>query len=161
ESGTPIAGASAVVFNAFTASTDSTGFFSIARVPAGLGPIVVLARTIRAGQVVDGTSPGVTPGSGVTDVGTIQGGVNAGTVRGLVSDPLSRPVRGALVTMTVGADARSTVTDVSGRYRVTNMVRGNVVVTVRDPRTGLRGRATGVVSATAAAAVDVRLAPFG
>ena len=162
EGGAPIAGASAVVFNAFTAAADSTGFFSIPSVPAGLGPIVVLARTIRAGQMVDGTSPEASAvAGGITNVGTIQLGVNAGTVSGLVTDPAGRAVAGALVNLSVGDDLRTTVTDPTGRYRVSNMVTGTLAVTARDPRTGLRGRAAGAVAASGAATVDVRLGPFG
>src|SRR6185295_9670325 len=136
----------------FTATTDSTGFFAIARVPASLGPISVLARIIRAGRVVDGTSEArAAVAGGLTDAGTIQIGTNAGTVSGLVTDPQGHPVPGANVTLKVGNDTRTATADVLGRYRVANMVTGQVTVTAKDPRTLLRGRATGTLPANGSA----------
>lgn len=162
EGGNPVAGASAIAFNVFTATSDLTGFFTLPRVPVTLGPVAVLARIIRAGRVVDGTSPAVAPvAGGLTDVGTIQIGSNAGTVTGLVTDPLGRPVAGALITLTAGSDVRTTTTDPLGRYRVANMVTGTVTATARDPRTGLRGRGAGVLPPDGSATIDLRLAPWG
>ena len=158
----PAPGVSAIVFNFFTATTDNNGSFQIERVPASLGPVTVLAQVIRNGQVFAGTSQSVAPlVGGTTDVGTFQIVLDSGTVSGLVTDLQNRPVLSAQVRVVVGADVRTAVTDATGRYRVSGLVSGNVVVTVRDPATSLRGRATGTLVANLSTSVDVRLGPSG
>jgi hypothetical protein len=69
---TPVAGASAVVFDLFVGTTDATGFFSLPGIPVTLGPLTVVARAIQAGQTLEGASSSNTPVvNGVTDAGTI------------------------------------------------------------------------------------------
>jgi hypothetical protein len=122
----------------------------------------VTARAVRNSQALEGASnPIGTVAGGTTDAGTIQIGLNSGTVAGHVVDPQNRPVAGAEVIVAGGVDLRTVVTDASGRYRVGNMVAGNLTVTARDPRTGLRARATSLLLLNQSAAVDLRLAPSG
>ncbi|HXG46421.1 MAG TPA: carboxypeptidase regulatory-like domain-containing protein, partial [Methylomirabilota bacterium] len=158
--GAPIQGASVTVFSVLVASSDATGFFAIDGVPATEGPLTALAQIVRAGQIYDGMSSATAPVSGgVTAMGTIQLQLNAGTVSGLVTGPLGDPVPGALVTIAAGADTRTTTADGGGRYRVSNMTAGSLLVTVRDPRSGLRGRATGALLLNQSAVVNVELGP--
>jgi hypothetical protein len=95
-SNAPVVGAAVTLFNLLTANSDANGFFSIPNVPAGLGPLIVVAQTVRLGQILDGTSPAINPvAGGITSVGTIQIGLNAGTVAGVITDPFGAPVPGA------------------------------------------------------------------
>jgi plastocyanin len=158
----PARDATAIIYNFFTATTDANGFFRIQNVPASLGPVMVLAQTIRGGQVFAGLSSSVPPvAGGTTDVGTFQIVLDSGTVSGLVTDLQNRPVIGAQVRVVVGADLRTAVSDATGRYRVSGLVSGLVTVTARDPGTSLRGRATGTLVANLSTTVDVRLGPTG
>ncbi len=161
-SGAPVTNASISAFNILTANSDASGFFVMSTVPAGLGSITVVAQTIRLGQVLDGMSSPVAPVvGGMTALGVIQIGLNAGTVAGLVTDPFGGPVPGALVTVTSGADIRNATADGNGRYRISNMTAGNLLVIARDYRSGLRGRAAGVLAMNSAATLNVQLGPFG
>jgi hypothetical protein len=84
--GAAVADASAIVSNLLTASTDSTGYFRITQVPATVGSVSVLAQAIRNGQVLAGISAPIAPsGNGTTDVGTIQIGLDSGSISGLVT----------------------------------------------------------------------------
>lgn len=160
--GNPVSGATALLFDFLTANTDANGFFTLTGVPANQGPLSIVARFIQGNQVFDGASASTAPvASGVTDVGAIQLQLNAGTVAGLVNDPAGRPVPGVQVTVSSGADMRTTLTDVTGRYQVNNMTVGNLVVTARDFRTGLRARGTGTLPLNESTTVDLQLAPFG
>jgi hypothetical protein len=160
--GAPVSGASAIVLGLFATSSDPGGVFRIPVVPATLGPIRAVARIVRAGTVLDGESADVAPvPGGVTNVGTLQLGVTTGTVTGLVTSPQGQPVAGVQVTVTAGFDRRTTTTDVTGRYRVSNLTSGALVVTASQVSTGLRGRATGVLPVNGNATVDVRLGPSG
>src|SRR6185295_1825931 len=77
----PARDASAIIYNFFTATADTNGFFQIQRVPASLGNVSVLAQAIRGGQVFAGTSASVPPvAGGTTDVGTFQIVLDSGTV---------------------------------------------------------------------------------
>ncbi len=161
-SNAPVAGAAITLFNLITVNSDSSGFFSIPNVPAGLGALTAVAQIVRLGQILDGVSSPANPvAGGVTSLGNIQIGLNAGTVAGLVTDPFGVPVPGAVVIVTGGTDVRNVFADGTGRYRVSNMTAGNLVVTARDYRTGLRGRAFGVLSLNNSVVIDVRLGPFG
>ncbi len=160
--GNPVANASVLVFTYFAASTDATGFFNIPFVPAGLGPVMVLAQIVNNGQLTNGTSQRTSPmAMGVTNVGTIQLGNNIGTVAGVVTSPRGLPVVGAQVTVSSGPDAQTATTDITGTYLVSNMLPGSLVVTARDPITRLRGRATGTLSTNQSATVNVGLTPSG
>lgn len=160
--GAPVAGASVVIFEEMTARTDESGAFSLPNVPATLGPIQAVAETVRAGRVYDVTSAAIpaVPG-GVTDLRNLLLRLNSGNVAGTVTDPLNAVVAGALVTVSNGRDTRTARTDASGFYRIPNMTAGNLRVTVRDPKTGLRGPAQGTLALNQSAVVNVRLGPFG
>jgi len=161
-SGVPVTNAAVTVFSILTANSDASGFFTLNGVPAGLGAITVLAEVVRTGQVLDGMSAPINPVSGgVSAVGTIQIGLNAGTVAGLVTNPAGAAVPGALVTVTSGTDTRTATADGNGRYRVSNMTAGDLVVTARDYRTGLRGRSTATLAVNTASAISVQLGSFG
>jgi hypothetical protein len=156
--GAPVAGATALLFDFLTATTDSNGLFTLAGVPTNLGPVSIVARLIQGNQVFDGFSASTTPVvGGVTDVGAIQLQLNAGTVAGLVIDPAGRPVTGVQITVSSGPDTRTTLTDVLGRYQVGNITAGNIDVTARDYRTGLRARGSGTLPLNASTSMNLQL----
>ena len=161
-SGNPVTGASAVVFSYFTGFTDSTGSFTIPFVPTALGSIQVMAQITSNGQILDGLS-GLKTGvvAGVTDVGTIQIGVDAGGVSGTVTNLKGVPVVGAQVTVSEGVNVRSTTTDGSGHYLVNNMVAGTIAVVAMDPATGLQGHGVGVLVTGQSVNINVALGATG
>jgi len=161
-SGNPVAGASTVVFTYFTGFTDSTGYFSISFVPSAIGSIQVAAQITNNGQILDGTSTakqGVT--AGITDVGTIQIGVDAGAVSGVVSNLKGAPVVNAQVTVSEGDNVRTTTTDPTGHYLVNNMVAGTITVVATDPSTGLQGQGTGVLVTGQSVNINISLGASG
>ena len=161
-SGNPVAGASTVVLTYFTGFTDATGFFTIAYVPAALGNLTVMAQTTSNGQILDGSSAAKTPvTAGVTDVGTIQIGIDAGAVSGTVSNLKGLPVVGAQVTVAQGVNVRMAITDATGHYLVNNMVAGAVSATAMDPATGLQGRGTGVLITGQSVTINIKLGATG
>lgn len=160
--GAPVNLASVFAFGVLTTQTDTSGGFSLAKVPATLGPIVALARLVRNNQLLDGTSASVTPVSGGnTDLGTIQIVASAGVATGLVTNPENQPIAGAQVTVTQGPDVRTATTDVTGRYRIANLQPGSLSLTARDPLTSLRGRAIGIIPPNQPLTLDVKLGAFG
>lgn len=161
-SGNPVSGASTVVFTYFTGFTDSTGFFSITFVPADLGNIQAMAQITSDGQILDGLSPAKSPATnGITDLGTIQIGVDAGAVSGVVTNLKGAPVANAQVSVTEGVNVRTTVTDGAGHYLVHNMVAGTIMVVAMDPATGLQGKGTGVLVTGQSVNINVMLGPTG
>lgn len=160
--GVTVTNAAVTVMRVLTVNTDVAGYFSLPGVPAGLGLITAEAEIVRIGQLLNGTSLAAAPvAGGVTAVGTIEIGLNAGTVAGLVTNPQGLPVPGALVTVSSGNDSRNATADANGRYRVANMTTGVLQVKARDFRSGLRGLAAGELVVNSAVTIDVRLAPFG
>ncbi|MGD2114272.1 MAG: carboxypeptidase regulatory-like domain-containing protein, partial [Acidobacteriota bacterium] len=160
--GAAVPGATALAFGVFTAVTDAAGNFTIPLVPADRGDLVVSARSIAARQVSDGESPPVPPvAGGVTDVGTIRLEPVIGRVTGTVLSPRGEPVRNARVTVTSGADFRSTNSDSNGQYQVDGLPPGDVEAQAVDPGTGLRGRGAGTLVEGQSAVVDVRLTAAG
>ena len=160
--GNPVAGASTIVFTYFTGFTDSTGFFSIPFVPADLGNVLVTAEITNNGQILDGSSASKTPiAAGTTDVGTIQIGVDAGGVSGLVSNVQGKPVVGAQVTVSEGVNVRTTTTDVTGHYLVNNMVAGTITAVAMDPTTGLQGHGTAVLATGQSTTINIMLGATG
>ena len=161
-SGNPVAGASTIVLTYFTGFTDGTGFFTIPFVPAAMGNLMVMAQTTNNGQILDGTSASKTPvTAGVTDVGTIQIGVDAGAVSGSVTNLKGQPVVGAQVTVSEGVNVRMATTDVTGHYLVNNMVAGAVVAVAMDPNTGLQGHGTGVLVTGQSVTINIKLGATG
>jgi uncharacterized repeat protein (TIGR01451 family) len=160
--GVTVTNAAVTVMRVLTVNTDVAGFFSLSGVPAGLGPITAEAEIVRIGQLLNGTSLAAAPvAGGITAVGTIEIGLNAGTVAGLVTNPQGLPVPGALVSVSSGNDTRNATADANGRYRVANMSTGVLQVKARDFRSGLRGLAVGELVVNSAVTINVRLAPFG
>lgn len=161
-SGNPVAGASTVVFTYFTGFTDATGNFSITFVPNDLGNIQVAAQITNNGQILDGTSPSM-PGvtKGITNVGTIQIGVDAGAVSGVVTNVKGLPVANAQVTVTEGDNVRTTTTGATGSYLVNNMVAGTITVVATDPGTGLQGQGTGVLVTGQSVNINISLGASG
>ena len=160
--GASVLGATVVLFETFTALTDAAGGFLIPNVPADRGDITVFARSIAAGQVSDGESAATPPvAGGLTDVGVIQLEEVIGRVTGTVFSPRGQPVPGSRVTVTSGADFRSTNADVTGQYRVDSLPAGAVTASAVDPSTGLRGRATGTLPAGGSTVVDINLSASG
>lgn len=160
--GSPVAGASVVIFQFFVATTDAAGFFSINKVPAGLGSVSAIARVVQQQNLLQGTSSPVAPVvNAVTDLGTIQVTLNSGLLSGLVTDPQGRAVVGAQVTITFGPDLRSTTTDSTGHYTVAGLPTGTFNIAAVDPVTKLRGRTTATLLANNSGSGDIRLSPFG
>jgi hypothetical protein len=160
--GNPIARASVVVLNYFVVNTDAAGFFVRPKVPADLGPVSALARVVLNNVVQQGRSQSIAPvAGGITDLGAIQIGANASSVSGLVSDPQNHAVAGASITVTSGTDVRTTTTDNSGLYQVTNVAAGNFVVTALDPRTGLRAQVAGNLLPNQPATANITLSASG
>jgi hypothetical protein len=161
-SGNPVAGASIVVLQYFTGFTDSTGFFSILFVPSALGNLTAQAQITSNGQVLDGLSTATPPVTGgITNVGTIQIGVDAGGVSGTVTNIKGLPVVNAQVTVTEGVNVRATVTDGSGHYLVNNMVAGTITVVAMDPATGLQGQGSGVLVTGQSVNINIMLGATG
>ena len=161
-SGNPVTGASTVVFTYFTGFTDSTGSFNIPFVPSALGNILVAAQITNNGQILDGTSGSKTAvTAGITDVGTIQIGVDAGGVSGVVTNLKGAPVANAQVTVSEGTNVRSTTTDPTGHYLVNNMVAGTIVAVATDPSTGLQGQGTGVLVTGQSVNINISLGASG
>ncbi|MGA2534763.1 MAG: Ig-like domain-containing protein [Terracidiphilus sp.] len=161
-SGNPVTGASTVVFTYFTGFTDATGNFSITYVPNDLGNIQVAAQITNNGQILDGVSgsvQGVT--AGITNVGTIQIGVDAGAVSGVVTNLKGAPVVNAQVTVSEGDNVRTTTTAVNGSYLVNNMVAGTITAVATDPSTGLQGQGTGILVTGQSVNINISLGASG
>src|SRR6185312_14772817 len=109
QGGNPVAGANVVLFRFFIATTDAAGFFSMTKVPADLGSFNAVARTTRNNQILEGSSALKSPGTAnaTVDLGTIQIVVNTGVIAGNVTSQTGKPVVGAQVTLTSGADVRT------------------------------------------------------
>jgi len=159
--GSPFFGASVQLFTYYTATTDTTGAFTMLYVPTTLGNIVASARVVQPGGVLSGSSNPTAPvGGTTTDVGTIQLGTATGQVSGVVTDAANRPVVFAQVTVVDGVDTRQTSTDAAGLYAVSGLLPGATTVAVFDPATSLRGQAVGVLGG-AALTLNVRLGGYG
>ncbi|MEM9557540.1 MAG: carboxypeptidase regulatory-like domain-containing protein [Acidobacteriota bacterium] len=162
EEGAAVPGATALALGALSALSDTSGAFSIPDVPVGTGPLTIFARSIVAGLVADGESAATPPvAAGVTDVGTIVLSPVIGRVTGTVFSPRGDTVRSARVTVTSGADFRSTNADAAGVYQVENLPPGDITAEAVDPATGLRGRAAGTLEADGSSVVDIHLTAAG
>ena len=158
----PVSGAAAITLGVFSATSDSTGFFSIPHVPVALGAISVIAQNVVNGQFQSNTSASFSGlGGGVTNVGTIRIAADNGTVTGIVTDVQGRPTPGVAVAVSNGVNVRNANTDITGRYVVSNMVSGVLVVTANDRHTGLRGRATGNLPLNQEATINVMMGSSG
>lgn len=159
---TPVRGASVVVFGLITGVTDGTGFFSIPFVPSHIGPISATARVTQNNVILEGKSVNVNGvDNGITSVGVIQLGQSNGSVTGTVLGLQNQPVAGALITITIGGEVRTTTADGSGNYGFSGFAPNSFVVTATDAATGLRGQATGTLSASSSAVANIQLGTSG
>ena len=163
QSGSPVAGANVVLFRFFIAVTDTGGFFSMTKVPASLGPLVAVARTTRNNQILEGSSQPKTPAgpNGSVDLGTIQIVVNTGVIAGTVSSQTGRPIPGAQVTLTSGADVRTVNAEASGFYQINGVAPGPYTIVAVDLTGGLRTRVSGNLPPNQSANVNLTLTPSG
>lgn len=158
-----IAGASVVAFNAFSSVTNQAGQFQISNVPVVNGDIVISARIIKDGKILDGNSQSLPPIAGEdTHFGDILVEEIVGQVIGTVTSPRGELVSGARVVVTYPTGEEwSTNTDFQGVYHFTNLPEGIVSVVAQDPRTGLYGVNEGAVSADSNLSLDITLRAFG
>jgi hypothetical protein len=163
QSGNPVANANVVIFRFFIAGTDSAGFFSIPKVPADLGSLVAVARTTRNNQILEGASQPKTPAAanGTVDVGIIQIVVNTGVIAGTVSSQTGRPIPGAQISLTSGADVRTASTEANGFYQINGVAPGAYTIVAVDLTGGLRTRVSGTLPPNQSANVDLTLTPSG
>jgi hypothetical protein len=163
QSGNPVAGANVVVFRFFIAITDAAGFFSMTKVPADLGSLTAVARTTRNNQILEGSSAPKSPGvaNATVDVGTIQIVVNTGVIAGTIKSQTGKPVVGAQVTLTSGADVRTADADATGFYQVNGVAPGAYTIVAVDLTGGLRTRFSGNLPPNQSANVDLILTPSG
>ncbi|MFL6388274.1 MAG: carboxypeptidase regulatory-like domain-containing protein [Terriglobales bacterium] len=163
QAGNPVAGANVVVFRFFIATTDAAGFFSMTKVPADLGTLTAVARTTRNNQILEGSSAPKSPGvaNATVDVGTIQIVVNTGVIAGTVKSQTGKPVVGAQVTLTSGADVRTADADATGFYQINGVAPGAYTIVAVDLTGGLRTRFSGNLPPNQSASVDLILTPSG
>ena len=162
QSGSPVAGASFVVFRFFNATTDAAGFFTVPKVPAGLGSIVGVARITRNNQILEGSSQPQAPvANGTVDLGTIQIVLNTGVIAGTVTSQTGNPIVSAQVTINSGADVRTAGTDSTGFYQINGVAPGPYTITATDLAGGLRTRVTGTLPPNQSANVNLTLTPSG
>ncbi len=163
QAGNPVAGANVVVFRFFIATTDAAGFFSMTKVPADLGSLTAVARTTRNNQILEGSSAPKSPGvaNATVDVGTIQIVVNTGVIAGTIKSQTGKPVVGAQVTLTSGADVRTADADATGFYQINGVAPGAYTIVAVDLTGGLRTRFTGNLPPNQSANVDLILTPSG
>ena len=163
QAGNPVAGANVVVFRFFIATTDAAGFFSMTKVPADLGSLTAVARTTRNNQILEGSSAPKSPGvaNATVDLGTIQIVVNTGVIGGNVTSQTGKPVVGAQVTLTSGADVRTADADATGFYQINGVAPGAYTIVAVDLTGGLRTRFSGNLPANQSANVNLTLTPSG
>ena len=163
QAGNPVAGANVVVFRFFIATTDAAGFFSMTKVPADLGSLTAVARTTRNNQILEGSSAPKSPGvaNATVDLGTIQIVVNSGVIAGTVKSQTGKPVVGAQVTLTSGADVRTADADATGFYQINGVAPGAYTIVAVDLTGGLRTRFSGNLPPNQSANVDLILTPSG
>src|SRR5579863_3398408 len=160
--GNPFVGASVQVLQYFVGNTDSTGFFSIAKVPADLGSLTGLAQAVRTNQYFNGASSAIAPtANGVTNLATILLGVSNAAVSGTIFSPSGAPAPGAVVDIASGSTTLVVNADTNGHYQIQSLAAGPFTVVATDPTTGLRGRATGVLGAGLSTAANITLGPSG
>src|SRR6478672_6845938 len=163
QSGNPVAGASVMAFRFFIGTTDAAGFFSINKVPADLGPMVAVARITRTNQILEGTSQpkAAAPANGTTDLGTIQIVLNTGVIAGTITSQTGRPILSAQVTLTSGADVRTSSADGTGFYQISGVAPGAYTIVASDLAGGLRAKVTGTLPPNQSATVNLTLSPSG
>src|SRR5437870_5427889 len=84
----------------------------------------------------------------------------AGTVSGTVTDPTDSVVPGAKITVTsaeMGTALESTLTDVSGEYRIPLLPPGVYDIKIEKPGFAVQSRKSVVITVGQAAVIDVRL----
>ncbi|PVZ66760.1 carboxypeptidase regulatory-like domain-containing protein [Pelagibaculum spongiae] len=159
----PVEGASALVFNSFSAVTNQNGQFEIPHVPILNGDIVVSARSVLKGKVLDGKSQPFPALTGQTlDVGSIVVEEIFGELFGRVISPRDAAVAGARVTVSYDSGEEWSVnTDFQGYYFLRNLPEGNIKVVAQDPRTGLYGVSNGQLASNSNLELGIKLRAFG
>lgn len=158
-----VAGASVVAFNAFSSVTNQAGQFQISNVPIVNGDIIVSARIIKGGKILDGNSqPLIAIENQDASFGDIVVEEIVGQVIGTVRSPRNDLVSGARVVVTYpSGEEWSTNTNFQGVYQFTNLPEGVASVVAQDPRTGLYGVNEGTVSADSNLSLDITLRAYG
>jgi hypothetical protein len=160
----PVANAGVVIFQYFTATTNSTGAFTIPLVPADLGNFVVQATAVQSDNtVLNGNSASTPVGANgaTTDVGAIVLKLSQGVVTGTIDNPKGLPVTGANVTVSSSALTLTATTNNTGSYFTSNLQPGPITVSAQDPATGLRGQATGTLVQGQSLVENITLGGYG
>ncbi|MHB8728667.1 MAG: carboxypeptidase-like regulatory domain-containing protein [Sulfuricaulis sp.] len=127
DTGAPLSGVTVSVVNTrFTAQTAADGRFEIDGIPAGSIQLAIqLSGFLSASYVVSAPSGGLMDlGSIALDSGTPN--TTTGSVQGSVIDALaSQPLRNVAVSLS-GADSRTVLTDINGRFALANVNPGSV-----------------------------------
>ena len=160
--GTAVEGASVFAFERIATSTGPAGEFFLDPVPAGLGPIEVVARAILRGEFLDGTSAPIIPVTdAVVDAGVIRVVPMRGRVSGVVRDLGGRAVPDARLSLRIPAETRTATADFDGIFIFDRLPPGSFALEALDPRSGLRGRASVSLAEGTDAVVDIELGAFG
>lgn len=159
--GSAVVGAVVLVDERFQGISNAAGVFTIPGVLAGVARLDVNPRLIRGGVVLDGKVRVAPVPQGTTDVGVVTLRPARGAVGGTIRGPRGNPVAGARVRVVVGGDERAVNANAAGQYLLQRFDEGVVSVVATDPRTGLRGMASGVLVAGASVTVDVGLTASG
>ena len=163
--GTAVGDASVFAFEFLNAATGPTGEFFLDPVPAGLGDLEIVARAIRGGEFLDGTSvPSAPVVDGITDVGLIRIVPMRGRISGRVLRPQGGSVPDARVSVRIPAETRTAQADVNGLFILDRLPPGSFMVEALDPRSGLRGRGDVTLAESgdgADAVLDITLGAFG
>ncbi len=160
----PVANAGVVIFQYFTATTNSSGAFTIPLVPADIGNFVVQATEIQPDNtVLNGNSTSTAPGGSgaTTNVGAIVLSVAQGVVTGTITNPKGQPVNGASVTVSSSALTLTATTNSTGTYLTSNLQPGPITVNATDPATGLRGQASGTLVQGKSLVENIALGGYG
>lgn len=160
----PVANAGVVIFQYFTATTNSTGAFTIPIVPADLGNFVVQATVVEPDNtVLNGISTSTAPAAGgaTVNVGAIVLSVAQGVVTGTITNPKGLPVTGANVSVSSSSLTLTATTNNTGTYFTSNLQPGPITVNVEDPATGLRGQATGTLVQGKSLVENITLGGYG
>lgn len=160
----PVANVGVVIFQYFTATTNSTGAFTIPLVPADLGNFVVQATQVQPDNtVLNGNSTSTPAGTNgaSTNVGAIVLAAAKGVVTGTITNPKGVAVSGANVTVTSSALTLTATTTSTGSYLVSNFQPGPISVSAQDPATGLRGQASGTLQTGKSLVENIALGGYG
>src|SRR5262249_55556844 len=86
---------------------------------------------------------------------------NVGVISGVTTDQQGKLITNAQITLTSGADVRSSSTDNTGTYQIAGVAPGPFTIVAVDLTGGLRAKATGTLPPNQSAAVNLVLGPSG